>query len=172
VRGSCGRLGGRVVMRDLSGLARADDKRDDKGEREHDRAGGERGRDAVGEEVPGAERARVGGGEHRDEDAESEGTAEPVGDVDEPGSSTGVPAADASNPGEVKRAESGALADAGQGSPTWAATGSGGSPRRAPSLSSPPASPQTGRRCIKKRCGPLNAKEGLRKEGDPAALVT
>jgi hypothetical protein len=59
-------------------------------ERQHDRARGERGRDAVRERFASIQHARIGCGKDDDEYAESERSAQLVGHVDEPGSSAGV----------------------------------------------------------------------------------
>ncbi len=56
----------------------------------------------MGEQIAGVEPRRAGGGEHGYEDAEAEGAAEPVGDVDQPGGRTGVLAGDA---GDARRGE-------------------------------------------------------------------
>jgi hypothetical protein len=87
----------------LRGRAAPDDERDNEGEREHDRADGERNRDAVREEVVDVQRVGVGGGEDGDEGAEAEGPAELVGDVDQAGGGAGVFGGGTSGPTERSR---------------------------------------------------------------------
>jgi hypothetical protein len=85
--------------------------RDRESEDEQDAGGGERRRDAIGEEdaavLPGA-----GGVEHGDEHAEPEGAAEVVRDVDERAGDARVPRRDARHTGGGQGAQAEALADA------------------------------------------------------------
>jgi hypothetical protein len=87
-------------------------ERDDEGEREHGAACGKGRRDAVGEQVLCVQCARAGRGENGDQDAEAEGAAELMGDVDQPGRRANVLGVDAGYACGGGRAEGGALAGA------------------------------------------------------------
>src|SRR6516225_9676348 len=83
---------GRYVFSGFYRLAGPDDQHDNRGEREREqcRSGGERGRDALGEQRRDVECFNAGGGERGDEDTESQRAAELVGHVDEPRGGAGI----------------------------------------------------------------------------------
>ena len=93
-----------------------DDQRDDNDDRErqHRCARGERGRNAVREQFRGVARSGGRGGEHDDEDTESERAAELMRNVDESRAGSGVFGAHASDTRDGERAENRALTDANQ----------------------------------------------------------
>jgi hypothetical protein len=76
-------------LRDLAG---PHDQRKNQGkrERQHDRARGERGRDAVREQFASIEHTRTGGGKDNHEYAESKRAAQLMGNVDDLGRCAGV----------------------------------------------------------------------------------